>query len=589
MVAQMNNNQATILEDALIRFVDECLQGKQPDVDKFVEQYPQCGAQLKVRIHALREIDFLFDSLVQADEIEFAVAATIHDLAGHQISNFEIVEMIGQGGMGVVYLAHDTKLKRSVAIKSMPAQLADNSAARIRFRREAELLASLNHPNIAVIHDIIEQDEGAGCLILEYVPGETLTEHIAHDPLKLKDILSIGEQIAQAVSAAHKKGIVHRDLKPGNIKITPEGRVKVLDFGLAKPSASEDKKSDITATEPGRVIGTPAYMSPEQACGKPVDHRTDIWSFGCIIYQMLTGHLPFEGQTATDTLARILERQPDWEALPQQIPANIRALLQRCLEKDPHRRLQDIGDAAIEIRESLNLPPTTTAAPVRILWRWAMAIGLVAGAIVVGLNIGRWCEQLLGVAAPYQIKSLAVLPLENLTGDPEQEYFAEGMTDALITELSKIGTLRVISRTSVMPYKETDKPLSQIARELNVDAVLEGTVLSVAERVRITTQLIGATPERHLWADNYDRDFGDILILSSEVARVIARQIEITLTPEQKTLLAATRPVNPETYDAYLKGMFHLNKLTSEGKKKGLEYLHQASWSRGFTGRHATG
>jgi len=554
MVANRNNNKADILDEALTQFVNAYVRGEQPDIDGFVEQYPQHEAQIRRRVAGLREIDALFDSLVQSDESDFEEAAAGQYLVGLKVGSFEIVEMIGRGGMGVVYLAHDTKLDRSVAVKSIPAKLADDSTTRMRFHREAKLLASLNHPNIAVIYEIIEQEEGANYLILEYVPGESLAQRIAREPLKLEQALSIAQQIAEAVSAAHKKGVIHRDLKPGNIKITPEGKVKVLDFGLAKASVSEAITDETTVTQPGRVIGTPAYMSPEQTRGKPTDKRSDIWSFGCIMYQMLTGKLPFEGQTATDTLARIIEREPDWELLPNETPENISVLLRRCLEKDPERRLGEIADAAIEIKGTLTLPATATATPVRSLWRLALAIGLVVVAIVVGLNIGRWREKVLGGAGPGRIESLAVLPLENLTGDPEQEYFADGMTGALITELSKIGALRVISRQSVMRYKDVKKPLPEIARELNVNAVVEGSVLRVAERVRITAQLIGAVPERHLWADNYDRD----------------------VTPDQEARLAARRPVNPETYEAYLKGMFHLNKMTPEGTEKGLAYLHQA-------------
>ncbi|MHC4682427.1 MAG: protein kinase domain-containing protein, partial [Planctomycetota bacterium] len=246
----------------------------------------------------------------------------------------------------------------SVAIKSMPAELQANSTVQMRFKREAKLLASLNHPNIAVIHDIIEQDAGSGYLVLEYIPGQTLTERIAHKSLKLEDVLSIGRQIAEALLGAYENGITHRDLKPGNIKITPEGRVKVLDFGLAKASEPQNEKVASTITQPGRIVGTPAYMSPEQARGAPTGHRTDIWSFGCVMYEMLTGHLPFEGETATDTVARVLEREPDWQALPQQTPANIRVMLRRCLEKNPRQRLQHIGDAVLEINETLNLPGT---------------------------------------------------------------------------------------------------------------------------------------------------------------------------------------------------------------------------------------
>ncbi len=580
MIADRDDNKADILDEALTQFVNAYVRGEQPDIDEFVEQYPQHEAHIRQRVAGLCEIDALFDSLVQSDESDFEEAAAGQDLVGRKIGSVEIVEMIGRGGMGVVYLARDTRLDRSVAVKSIPAKLADDSTTRMRFHREAKLLASLNHPNIAVIYEIIEQEEGAGYLVLEYVPGQTLAERIAHKPLKLEEALSIGQQVAEAVSAAHKKGVIHRDLKPGNIKITPEGKVKVLDFGLAKASVSEAITEETTVTQPGRVIGTPAYMSPEQACGKPIDKRSDIWSFACILYEMLTGHFPFEGQTATEILARIIEREPDWQMLPEDTPSNIRVLLRRCLEKDPDQRLVDIGNAAIEISETLSRPATATAArpaaPVRTLRRWAMAIGLVLVAIVVGLNIGRWREKLMGGAGPGRIKSLAVLPLKNLTGDPEQEYFVDGMTEALIANLGKIGALQVRSRTSIMQYKDVKKPLPEIARELNVDAVVEGSVVRVAEQVRISAQLIHAPTDTHLWVDSYERDLRDVLALQSEVARAIARQIEITVTPDQEARLAATRPVNPETYKAYLKGMFHLNKMTPEGTEKGLAYLHQA-------------
>ncbi|MHC4579950.1 MAG: protein kinase domain-containing protein [Planctomycetota bacterium] len=365
MSGPVDNSQDSALEEALQQFVNSHLRGEEPDVDEFVARYPEFEDQLRKRIGKLRRIDTLLDSLVETDESDFADTATSPDLAGQKIGSFEIGEVIGRGGMGVVYLARDTKLDRSVAIKSMPAELQADSTAQMRFKREARLLASLNHPNIAVIHDIIEQDDNSGYLVLEYVPGQTLAERIAHRPLKLEDALSIGRQIAEALLGAYEQGVTHRDLKPGNIKITPEGRVKVLDFGLAKASETQDDKTDKTITQPGRIVGTPAYMSPEQARGNPTDHRTDIWSFGCVMYEMLTGRLPFEGETATDTVARVLERQPDWQALPRQTPANIRVMLRRCLEKKPRQRLQHIGDAVLEINETLNLPgavpPVTTS------------------------------------------------------------------------------------------------------------------------------------------------------------------------------------------------------------------------------------
>ena len=345
MVGPVDDDQKNVLAEAVRRFVHARSQGKEPDIGEFVKQYPELEHQLRQRLQNLERIDALFDSLMQADEGDFADTVTGQELVGQKLGDFEIVEIIGRGGMGVVYLAHDTKLDRSVAVKSMPTELQASSTAQARFQREGKLLASLNHPNIAVIHEIIEQVKGADYLVLEYVPGETLAERIARGPLKLEEALSVAQQIAEALSAAHEEGVVHRDLKPGNIKITPNGTVKVLDFGLAKASMGEAKSIETAITQPGRIMGTPAYMSPEQACGKPTDKRSDIWSFGCVLYEMLTGHFPFKGETATEILAHIIEREPDWETLPQGTPANILVLLRRCLEKDPRRRLRDIGDA----------------------------------------------------------------------------------------------------------------------------------------------------------------------------------------------------------------------------------------------------
>ncbi len=526
MAGPINNNQDKSIEEAVRQFVHARSQGQEPDIDEFVKRYPEFEHRLRQRILNLQKIDALFDSLVQADENEFEDTVIRDELVGRKVGSFEIVEVIGRGGMGVVYLAHDTKLDRSVAIKSIPAKLVDDSTARMRFHREARLLASLNHPNIAAIYEIIELDAGASYLVLEYVPGESLAQRIAHEPLKLEEALSIAQQIALAVSAAHEKRVIHRDLKPGNIKLAPDGRVKVLDFGLAKVTRNQAASQDSTVTQPGSIIGTPAYMSPEQIRGYPTDPRTDIWSFGCVMYEMLTGYRPFEGKTISDTVARTLEREPDWQALPQETPANIRGLLRRCLEKDPRRRLQHIGDAAIEIRETQNLLAARLTAPVRTLWRESANGGL-------------------GGASPGRIKSLAVLPLKNLTGDPEQEYFADGMTEALIANLGKIGALQVRSRTSIMQYKDARKPLPEIARELNVDAVVEGSVMRVGEQVRITAQLIHAPTDTHLWVESYERDLRDILTLQSEVARTIASQIEITVTPRPGSATGGKAPDQP--------------------------------------------
>ena len=312
---------------------------------------------------------------------------------GRQIGRFRIERELGRGGMGIVYLARDTKLERSVAIKCLPPEVMGDETIRSRLEREAKLLASLNHPNIATIYEELEQTEGIGYLVLEYIAGETLAERIGRGRLTMEEALSIGLQIAEAVSAAHSEGVIHRDLKPGNIKITPDDQVKVLDFGIAKPVKAETTGQASTLTEPGQIIGTPAFMSPEQTRGRSIDHRSDIWSFGCVLFEMLTGVPAFEEETSTDTLAGILKGEPQWQKLPEETPKNIRVLLRRCLEKDPRRRLHDIADAAIEIRETLDLPavapPTTTTSLEYVRsssWKKLLALGAVC--LFLGIFLG---------------------------------------------------------------------------------------------------------------------------------------------------------------------------------------------------------
>jgi len=389
MAKQNADNQDKVLDEAVQKFLALGFQGEKPNLDEFVKQYPGLEKKIKQKLRACQKVGSLFDSLREADDSEFQQAESEADLVGQKIGAFKITEIIGRGGMGVVYKGHDSRLDRVVAVKAMPAHLLKDKAAQARFRREARLLASLSHPNIGAIHDIIEQADRVDYLILEYVPGQTLAERLAPGPMKVPEALSVALKVAEAVAAAHDNGAIHRDLKPSNIKITPEGKVKVLDFGLAKaaPLVGADPQSRVT--KPGRVVGTPAYMSPEQARGKPADRRTDIWSFGCVLYEMLTGRLPFEGETATDTLARIIEREPDWDLLPPTTPKNIRVLLRRCLAKDLNRRLQHMGDAVIELDETLSAPPdeSVIAEPLvgrshRISWRIGIACSLA------GLTIG---------------------------------------------------------------------------------------------------------------------------------------------------------------------------------------------------------
>jgi len=579
MAEQIDDNQERFIKDAVQQFVDAQIEGQQPDLDEFVKKYPEFEHQIRQMIQNVRKIDALFASLTQGEESGSETADESGNLVGQKLGHFEIREMIGRGGMGVVYLARDTKLDRSVAIKSMPAELAGGSTTRTRFRREAKLLASLSHPNIGVIHDIIEQTEGSAYLVLEYVPGQTLAERIAGKPLKLEAALTIGLQVAEAVAAAHENGVVHRDLKPSNIKITPEGKVKVLDFGLAKAVGGEPTEKPTTVTQPGRVIGTPAYMSPEQARGKSTDHRTDIWSFGCLMYEMLSGHPPFESETATEILARIIEREPDWEVLPQETPANIRVLLRRCLEKDQRQRLRDIGDAAIEINETLSLGLLTESKPATArvvtigarLRRMAMIIGAVAIGIILSVIALKLIPQKEIQPSSQEIR-LVVLPFENL-GSVEDEYFADGITDAITARLAVIHGLGIISRQSSMQYKNTEKGAKQIAQELSVDYILEGTVQrerpsDQTSPVRITPQLIKASDDTHVWAQTYDKQMSQVFRLQSAVAEQVAQALDITLLEPERRALQSRPTENIEAYDYYLRGNDYHNRSYLESDKR---------------------
>ncbi len=546
MAKPIGNNQKNDLEKAVEQFVHARSHGREPDIDEFVKQYPELENQLRQRLQNLEKIDSLFDSLVQADEDDFEDTAIRDNLVGQKLRDFEIIKVIGRGGMGVVYLARDTKLGRSVAIKSMSADLA---IAKMRFKREATLLASLNHPNIAVIHEFIEED-GCGYLILEYVPGQTLAQRIARKPLELREALLIGLQIAEAVSAAHDKGIIHRDLKPGNIKITLDGRVKVLDFGLAKP-AYEAASHDSTITRPGSLIGTPAYMSPEQIRGKPTDHRTDIWSFGCMMYEMLTGKRPFVGDTVSDTVAYVLVREPDWEVLPQETPENIRNLVRRCIEKDLQLRLQHIGEAAIEINQILNQPSI------------AVTLDTEQSEFSRARKEQRWHR-------------IAVLPFANMSAEPGNEYFSDGLAEDLINALAKIEGLRVVARTSAFQFKNQALDVREIGKRLNVETVLEGSVRKAGEQLRITAQLIDVANGYHIWSERYARELQDVFAIQDDITEKIVGALKVKLVDDKELLHFKRYTDNVDAYNLYLQGRFHWNKRTPDAFSRAINYFERA-------------
>jgi serine/threonine-protein kinase len=499
--------------------------------------------------------------------------------AGIRLGAYEVVSHLGAGGMGEVYRARHLKLDRDVAIKVLPSDLASDVERRRRFEREARAASALNHPNIITVHDIDEHD-GNLYIAMELVQGRTLRELLAEAPFPVGRLLALARQIAEGLAKAHLAEIVHRDLKPENLMVTEDGLVKILDFGLAKlaPKGTESGSDVTTVEQPTRagvVLGTAPYMSPEQAAGRPVDFRSDQFSFGSILYEVATGRQAFKKDTMPQTLAAIIESEPEaLGRLNPALPADLVAIAERCLAKDPGKRFASTRELATALAAA---PEAPAVSPVRrrVLWT---AVGVVAGGLGFALlpNACQWWHSLIPGPATPVIQAIAVLPLQNLSGDPEQEYFSDGLTETLIAHLAKIGDLSVIARSSVMPYKGTDKPLGEIARELGVDAVVEGSALLAGDQVRITAQLVDAATENHLWAETYERNVADVLRVQSEVARAIAAQIDIELTPDQEAALAGAREVNPEVYEAYVRGMFHMSRNTPEAWEKGLHYLHQA-------------
>ena len=499
--------------------------------------------------------------------------------AGTRLGPYEILAPIGAGGMGEVYKARDTRLSREVAVKILPAAFSADADRLRRFEQEARAASALNHPNILTIHDIGTQD-GAPYVVSELLEGETLRERLSSGALASRRAVDYATQIARGLAAAHEKGIVHRDLKPENLFVTKDGRVKILDFGLAKLTRPEtggpttEAPTQTAGTEPGVVMGTAGYMSPEQVRGEVADQTSDIFSLGAVLYEMLTGRRAFRGASAIETLNAILKEEPaEVSQTGRDVSPPLERITRRCLEKSREERFQSARDLAFALEEatggsgsspaSAPLAVSPKTMPVSWLAVVAVAVVVIVAALVAG-NVGGLRKRILGGAAPGRIRSLAVLPLENLSRDPEQDYFADGMTEALITDLAQIRSLRVISRTSVMGYRATKKPLPQIGRELNVDAVLEGSVQRSGGRVRITAQLIEAPTDRHVWAKSYERDLRDVLSLQSEVARAVAGEIRAAVTPAEQTRLAKARPVDPEIHELDLRGTYVLNNAASE-------------------------
>ena len=470
-------------------------------------------------------------------------------MIGQTLGHYRIDSKLGEGGMGVVYRAHDERLERDVALKViLPGRLADEQA-RVVFRREALSLSRLNHPNVATVFDFdFDPEEGTDFLVMELIEGIDLAERLTEGPLPEAELLGWSVQLVEGLVAAHGRGIVHRDLKPANLCITADGRLKILDFGLA---CSIEKADDPAHEVP--FAGTLAYMAPELLADGEANESTDVYSVGVVLYELATGRAPF-GDEDQLKLVRAIERcapvRPrSWRT---DLSTHLEDLILRAMAKRPEQR-----PTARQLLHDL-----------RALQRPASAR--------------------LSLYRP-RIESLAVLPLANRSGDPGQEFFADGMTEALIADLARLGGLRIVSRTSVMAYRGTGKSLPDIARELDVDAVIEGSIIRSHERVRVTAQLIHAASDSHLWAATYDREMRDVLQLQGELARSIALEIQLKLGDDDSARLVTPRSVDPDAFDAYLRGRHHWNRRTEDGLRRAIDYFDRAigtdpSYARAYVG-----
>jgi len=471
-------------------------------------------------------------------------------MIGQTLGRYQIVEHLGEGGMGVVFRAKDPRLERDVALKVLKQDALHDEDSKRRFRLEARALSQLLHPNIATLFDF-DSDRGVDFLVLEFVPGESLAHTLINGPLPETRARAIALDVTEGLQSAHEKGIVHRDLKPGNVIITPRGRAKILDFGLARvtPGTASLTQSNPTSG-PSALVGTVPYMSPEQVRDGRVDASSDLYALGTLLFEMTTGRRPFACDDVLSLLYQIAhERAPLLRVVRPGLSAELETLVARCLEKAPLRRFSDAGALRGESSGDGRGLPT-------------QASSFTGGAPESGPGRG--------------IQSLVVLPFENRSGDPTQEFLADGMTDAVITDLAQIAALRVISRTSAMRFKGIHPPLSELARDLRVDGVVEGSALRVGDRVRITVQLVDVASDQNLWAKSYERGLTDILALQSEVAHAIADEIRIQLTPDERARLRSKGAVNPAAHVAYLQGSFLWNRFTGESVKEAIRRYEEA-------------
>lgn len=507
---------------------------------------------------------------------------------GAQLGHYKIISTLGKGGMGEVYRAKDLRLGREVAIKVLPESLAEDPDLLSRFEKEAKALAVLAHPNILTIFDF-GNDNGISYTVTEILDGESLRSKISNSRLSWKQITEISGGIAEGMSSAHSKGIIHRDLKPENIFICSDGRIKILDFGLVRwnPKVNVEQMSSASTqlppTEVTRLMGTVPYMSPEQLSGSKIDSRTDIFSFGCILYEMISGTHPFLRKTFMETVAAILKDEPAKpSATVSDTPPPLERMLFRCLNKNPEGRYHSAKDLAYDLaslRNDFISPSPIPGQSVTTLQKhsavpWIIAASLAIFVIILAVFLLR---QKQTASVPQKIeRSVAVLPFSNMNTDREDEYFSDGITEDIITQLSKVGDLKVVSRTSSMRYKNSNKNLRQIGTELNVATVLEGSVRRQGDKLRIVAQLIDAKTDNHIWAETYDREMKDIFAIQSDVAQKIASALQAKLMPDEKKKIEQIPTQNLVAYDYYLKGRQYYLRYQSQSNDTAIQFFQKA-------------
>jgi eukaryotic-like serine/threonine-protein kinase len=497
-------------------------------------------------------------------------------MIGQTISHYRIVEQLGAGGMGVVFKAQDSRLERAVALKFLPEKLAQQPQALERFRREARAASALNHPGICTIYDIGEQD-GRTFIAMEFIDGETLRSHIHSKPLPLEELLELGIQIAEALEAAHAEGIIHRDIKPGNIFVTKRGRAKVLDFGLAKlvpkgivsANADSEEESSDSNSIVGIISGTPSYMSPEQVRGDGLDPRTDIFSFGLLLYEMATGRQAFSGATGGVVIEAVLTRPPiPVRSINPAIPPRLEEIIDKTMHKDRSKRYQHAADILAELQRLKREIDSGARA------------GEAGSESATISNAGRL--SLTGKlksrtsAGPKIIDSLAVLPFENASHDPENEYLSDGITGSLINNLATVPKLRVMAQSTVFRFKGREIDPQAIGRDLNVRAVLTGRVTQSGGSLRVGAEMVDVATGSQLWGAQYDRKPGDIFVIQDEISNEISGKLRLQLSRAQKKRLTRRHTEDAEAYRIYLKGRHHWNRWTEEGFYKAIEYFQQA-------------